>query len=40
MKIRCPFKVPDDHSMAIELVEESLKNKSGLVQYLFHFSRS
>ena len=31
--IRCPFEVPDDHFMAIELVEGSLKNKSGLVKY-------
>lgn len=32
-KIRCPFEVPDDHFMAIELVEGSLENKDGLVEY-------
>lgn len=31
--IRCPFEVPDDHFMAIELEEGSLENKSGLVEY-------
>ncbi|MFK7771729.1 MAG: GNAT family N-acetyltransferase [Saprospiraceae bacterium] len=31
--IRCPFEVPDDHFMAIELVERSLENKGGLVEY-------
>lgn len=31
--IRSPFEVPDDHFMAIELVEGSLKNKDGLVEY-------
>ena len=31
--IRCPFEVPDDHFMAIELVEGKLNNKGGLVEY-------
>ncbi|MFT6320586.1 MAG: putative N-acetyltransferase YhbS [Granulosicoccus sp.] len=31
--IRCSFEVPDDHFMAIELVDGSLKNKSVLVEY-------
>jgi len=31
--IKCPFEVPDEAFMAIELVENSLKNKAGTVQY-------
>lgn len=31
--IKCPFEVPDEAFMAIELVENSLKNKDGTVQY-------
>ena len=31
--IRCPFEVPDDHFMAIELVEGRLEDKGGLVEY-------
>lgn len=31
--IRCPFEVPDEVFMAIELVEGSLKNKEGTVEY-------
>lgn len=31
--IQCPFEVPGDHFMAIELVEGSLENKGGLVEY-------
>lgn len=32
-KINCPFEVPDENFMAIELVEGSLKNKDGVVEY-------
>lgn len=32
-KICCPFEVPEDHFMAIELVEGCLENKGGLVEY-------
>ncbi len=32
-KIKCPFEVPDDHFMAIELVKGSLENRSGMVEY-------
>jgi predicted N-acetyltransferase YhbS len=31
--IKCPFEVPDEAFMAIELVENSLKNKAGTVVY-------
>ena len=31
--IKCPFEVPDEAFMAIELVEDSLKNKKGYVQF-------
>ena len=31
--IKCPFEVPDDAFMAIELKEGALENKSGTVQY-------
>jgi len=31
--IQCPFEGPRDYFMAIELVEGSLENKSGLVEY-------
>jgi len=31
--IKCPFEVPDEVFMAIELVENSLKGKGGTVQY-------
>jgi predicted N-acetyltransferase YhbS len=31
--IKCPFEVPDEAFMAIELVEDSLKDKAGSVQY-------
>jgi len=30
-KIKCPFEVPDEAFMAIELSEDSLKDKSGTV---------
>ena len=31
--IRCPFEVPDEAYMALELQEDSLKDKSGIVKY-------
>lgn len=31
--IKCPFEVPDEAFMAVELVENSLKGKAGTVQY-------
>ncbi len=31
--IKCPFEVPDEAFMAIELIEDSLKDKTGSVQY-------
>lgn len=31
--VQCPFEVPDDHFMAIELLEGSLENKGGFVKY-------
>lgn len=31
--VKCPFEVPDEAFMAIELVEDSLKGKAGTVQY-------
>ncbi|MGL5087189.1 MAG: GNAT family N-acetyltransferase [Clostridium sp.] len=36
--IKCPFEVPDDVFMAIELRENSLHNISGIVEYLPEFS--
>ena len=32
-QIKCPFEVPDEAFMAIELVKNGLENISGLVQY-------
>jgi predicted N-acetyltransferase YhbS len=31
--IKCPFEVPDEAFMVIELVEDSLKDKAGTVRY-------
>lgn len=31
--LKCPFEVPDEAFMAIELVEDSLKDKAGSVQF-------
>jgi predicted N-acetyltransferase YhbS len=31
--IKCPFEVPDEAFMAVELVKDSLKGKAGMVQY-------
>lgn len=31
--IKCPFEVPENHFMAVELVKGSLENKGGLVEY-------
>ena len=38
--IRCPFEVPDDVFMAIELVPGSLKNKGGVVVYPKEFDEA
>lgn len=36
--IKCPFEVPDEAFMALELRESSLENVSGTVEYLPEFS--
>ncbi len=36
--IKCPFKVPDEVFMAIELTENALDGESGIVQYSDEFN--
>jgi len=38
-KIKCPFEAPDDAFMALELVEDALNNKKGIVEYDVAFQK-